>query len=53
MEAASMPFKQVRPTLLPGSASVRAAGLIVSDLRRSLDFYAGTIGLDVLQSPGK
>ena len=33
---------------LPESASVGAAGLIVSDLRRSLDFYAGVIGLDVL-----
>ena len=30
------------------SASVGAAGLIVSDLQRSLDFYAGVIGLDVL-----
>lgn len=33
---------------LPTSASVGAAGLIVSDLQRSLDFYAGLIGLDVL-----
>ncbi len=30
------------------SAGVGAAGLIVSDLQRSLDFYAGVIGLDVL-----
>ena len=30
------------------SASVGAAGLIVSDLERSLDFYAGVIGLDLL-----
>jgi catechol 2,3-dioxygenase len=30
------------------SASVGEAGLIVADLRRSLDFYAGVIGLHVL-----
>ena len=35
-----------RPLL--SSASVGAAGLIVSDLQRSLDFYAGVIGLAVL-----
>ena len=29
-------------------ASVGAACLIVSDLQRTLDFYAGAIGLDVL-----
>ena len=33
---------------LPESAGVGAAGLIVSDLQRSLDFYAGVTGLDVL-----
>ncbi len=33
---------------LPDSASVGAACLIVSDLQRSLDFYAGVTGLDVL-----
>ena len=33
---------------LSGSASLGAVGLIVSDLQRSLEFYAGVIGLDVL-----
>ncbi len=36
------------PSLVLKSASVGRVGLIVSDLQRSLDFYAGVIGLDVL-----
>lgn len=42
----------LEPSLLLKSASVGQVGLIVSDLQRSLDFYAGVIGLDVLtQTP--
>ncbi len=40
-------LNHVAPPLLE-SAGVGAAGLIVSDLQRSLDFYAGVTGLDVL-----
>ncbi len=40
LDALAQPF--------PEPAKVGAAGLIVSDLGRSLDFYAGVIGLDVL-----
>ncbi len=36
------------PSLVPESASVGRVGLIVSDLQRSLKFYAGVVGLDVL-----
>jgi catechol 2,3-dioxygenase len=39
---------QLEPSLSLESASVGRVGLIVSDLQRSLDFYAGVIGLDVL-----
>ncbi len=35
-------------SLLLESASVGRVGLIVSNLQRSLDFYAGVIGLDIL-----
>ncbi len=35
-------------SLVPESASVGRVGLIVSDLQRSLEFYAGVVGLDVL-----
>ncbi len=44
---ATLSLNHVAQPLLE-SASVGAAELIVSDLRRSLDFYAGVIGLDVL-----
>ncbi len=37
---------------ISGLASLGAVGLIVSDLQRSLDFYAGVIGLDVLAQDG-
>ncbi len=47
MATKPLSLNHVAPSL-PESASVGAAGLIVSDLRRSLDFYAGVIGLDVL-----
>ncbi len=40
------------PFQLSGSAGLGAVGLIVSDLQRSLDFYAGVIGLDVLTQAG-
>lgn len=40
--------EHLESSLLLESASVGRVGLIVSDLRRSLDFYAGVIGLDVL-----
>lgn len=40
------------PSFLLESAGVGRIGLLVSDLQRSLDFYAGMIGLDVLsQTP--
>ena len=35
-------------SLLLESVSVGRVGLIVSDLQRSLEFYTGVIGLDVL-----
>ena len=44
----SEPFSLVAEPLLLEAASVSTVGLIVSDLRRSVDFYAGVIGLDVL-----
>lgn len=40
------------PFQLSGSASLGAVGLIVSDRQRSLDFYAGVIGLNVLAQTG-
>ena len=47
MTPKSLSLDQVARPLLE-STSVGAAGLIVSDLQRSLDFYAGLLGLDVL-----
>ncbi len=44
----SMPSSHLAEPVLLKSASVGASGLVVSDLRRSLDFYARVIGLDVL-----
>ncbi len=44
----SVLFSPLAKPFLLEAASVGAVGLIVSDLRRSLDFYAGVIGLDVL-----
>lgn len=38
--------------VLSSTASVGAVGLIVSDLQRSLDFYGGVIGLDLLTQTG-
>lgn len=46
--ATSVSSEHLEPSLLFESASVGRVGLIVSDLQRSLDFYAGIIGLDVL-----
>ncbi len=44
--------EHLEPSLLLESASLGRVGLIVSDLQRSRDFYAGVIGLDVLtQTP--
>ena len=39
---------QASTSVIVTQASVGAAALIVSDLRRSLAFYAGVVGLDVL-----
>ncbi len=44
----SMSFSHLADPVLLNLASVGAAGLVVSDLRRSLEFYAAVIGLDVL-----
>lgn len=44
--------EMAEPFQLSSSASVGAVGLIVSDLQRSLDFYAGVIGLEVLGRAG-
>ena len=44
--------EMAEPFQLAGSASLGAVGLIVSDLQRSLDFYAGVIGLNVLTQTG-
>ena len=52
MATASMSFDQLASPLVLQSASVGAVGLIVSDLRRSLDFYAGVVGLDVMSETG-
>ena len=45
-------LKTAEPLRLPDSAGMGSVGLIVSDLGRSLDFYAGVIGLDVLAQTG-
>ncbi len=50
--AASLSSGHLESPLLLKSASLGRVGLVVSDLRRSLDFYAGSIGLEVLtQTP--
>lgn len=50
--AAPMSSEHPESSLLLESVSVGRVGLIISDLQRSLDFYAGVIGLDVLtQTP--
>ncbi len=48
----SMPFSHLAEPFLMSSASVGGVSLIVSDLRRSLAFYAGIIGLEVLANTG-
>ena len=48
MTVANMPTSQETPSVRLHSASVGAAGLVVSDLGRSLDFYGKVIGLDIL-----
>ena len=40
--------ERAKPFKLPSSVGLGAVGLIVSDLQRSLDFYAGVVGLGVL-----
>ncbi len=47
-----MPFSHPANSFLLESVSVGLVGLIVSNLQRSLDFYAGVIGLDVLTNTG-
>ena len=52
MTTKPLPLNPVARPLLE-SASVGAACLIVSDLQRSLDFYAGVIGLHVLSQTAR